>query len=443
MNIAVIGAGYVGLTISAWLADRGHRVVCVEIDRERMATIQQGRIPFYEPGLSHLVASGMRNGTLSVTDAFAAAVNQASLIFIAVGTPSRDDGEADLTALDEVIQALTSIPLDDKILAIKSTVTVGTTDRVGAVLAGGRGQARVAYTPEFMSQGSALADVLHPHRIIIGTRCQAVVKVLLSLYQPLPCPILVTDPPTAEMIKSASNAFLATRVSFINQIAMICEQVGVDVATTAVGMGLDPRIGQHFLRAGIGFGGSCLPKDIRALVALARRHATPSTLLDAVLEVNVSVRRRFVDKVDAILNGIAGKTLAALGLAFKGRTSDIRESPAVEIVRHLLARGAVIRAFDPAAENAAARVAPGLVCCPDPYEAAEGADAIVILSDWPEFEALDWKRLGRQVRGAVVIDGRGLHVAAAVAEAGFTYIGPRAQASPHILRDPVPDAMGV
>jgi UDPglucose 6-dehydrogenase len=399
-------------------------VICVEKDRERLASIQRGRLPFYEPGLPELVAEEMRGGRLGLTNVMDMAARPAGIVFIAVGTPSDHDGTLDLSALDEAARALAGIPGKDRVIAIKSTVPVGTTDRLGRVLAEAGSQPRVACTPEFLSEGSAVSDFRHPHRIIIGTRQRQAAKVLTALYEPLRCPVLVTDPRTAEMIKYASNAFLATRVSFINQIGMLCEQVGGDVATVAAGMGLDPRIGPHFLKAGIGFGGSCLPKDTRALAVLAEQQGVPSALLDAVLRVNTAQRERFVAKVEAALGGVAGKTLACFGLSFKGGTSDVRESPALDIAKRLLEKDAVIRAFDPAAEEPAGRVLPELVCCPDAYEAAEGADGIVILADWPEFERLDWRRLKRQVRRAVVIDGRGLRIALAATYAGFVYSGP-------------------
>jgi len=424
MNIGVIGAGYVGLTLSACMADMGHRVVCIEKDRDRLAAIRRGGLPFYEPGLLDLVAAGTRSDLLSVTNAFDAAVRSASVVFVAVGTPPEENGDPDLSALEEAIQTLARLPHSGRVIAIKSTVPVGTTDRAGEAFAAMDNHAEVAYAPEFLSEGSAVSDFRHPHRVIIGTRHSRSAKLLTSLYQPLRCPILVTDPRTAEMIKYASNAFLATKVSFINQIAMVCEQVGGDIGTVATGMGLDPRIGPHFLKAGIGFGGSCLPKDTRALAALAGRHGVLSSLLDAVVAINSAQRGRFAAKIETALGGVSGKTLALLGLSFKGRTSDVRESPALEVAQHLLAKGAVVRAFDPAAEDPAARAVPGLVCCPDVYEAAQGADALVILTDWPEFERLDWRRLRQRVRRAVVFDGRGLRIAGPATYAGFAYTGP-------------------
>jgi UDPglucose 6-dehydrogenase len=244
------------------------------------------------------------------------------------------------------------------------------------------------------------------------------------LYQPLNCPILVTDPCTSEMAKYAANAFLATKISFINQIAELCASTGADVTTVATGMGLDPRIGPHFLKPGVGFGGSCLPKDTRALIALARQSALPSPLLDAVLEVNAARRGAYVETLRSALGGFAGKQVAVFGLAFKGGTSDTRESPAIDVVRSLVAEGVRVRAFDPAAQADAAQAAPGLTCCTDAYDAAAGADAIAVLTDWREFVALDWGRLRRLVRGPLVVDGRGLSIAKAAAAAGFVYVGP-------------------
>ncbi len=331
-----------------------------------------------------------RAGSWDATDQFEDAVGAAEVVFVAVGTPSRHTGEPDLSAIDEVTAALRRAPRADRVVGIKSTVPVGTTDRVAEALRG-HGPARVAHTPEFLAEGSAVADFLHPYRVLIGTRSESAGRVLSSLYQPLNCPILVTDPCTSEMAKYAANAFLATKVSFINQIAELCARTGADVTAVATGMGLDPRIGPHFLKPGVGFGGSCLPKDTRALIALARQSALPSPLLDAVLEVNAARRSAYVEILRSALGGFADKQVAVFGLAFKGGTSDIRESPAIDIVRSLIAEGVRVRAFDPAAHVEAARAVPGLACCEDAYHAAEGTDAIAVLTDWRGFGA----RLGQ------------------------------------------------
>jgi len=429
MQIAVIGAGYVGLTISACWARMGHQVMCVESDPNRLSTIQQGKVPFFEPELQDLVAEGVARGSLCATDAFGDAVGSANVVFIAVGTPSRPTGEPDLSAINAVTDALRRAPRADRVVGIKSTVPVGTTDRIADALRG-TGPAHVAHTPEFLAEGTAVSDFFHPYRVIIGTRSKRAGCVLSSLYQPLGCPILVTDPCTSEMTKYASNTFLATKVSFINQIAALCERTGADVATVASGMGLDPRIGPYFFKAGVGFGGSCLPKDTRALIALAVQCGLSPALFDTVLRINEAQRDAFVEKVRSALGELSGKRVAVFGLAFKGGTSDVRESPAVDITGRLVAEGAAVRAFDPAAEDAAASVVPGLVCCPDPYEAAEGADAIAILTDWQEFAALDWGRLRRLVRQPLVLDGRGgLSIAKAAAAAGFVYTRPGAAAA--------------
>lgn len=424
MKVTVIGAGYVGLTVGACLADLGHTVVCAEKDRARLARLREGTVPFYEPQLPEIVRRGLGGGRLTFSGVGEDAADQSQVIFIAVGTPPSADGQPDVSAVDEAVRVIAPHLDDGQVLVLKSTVPVGTTDRIEAVLRHDTGAHRaVACNPEFLREGSAVADFFHPSRVIVGTHSRAAAEVLTALHQPLECPILVTAPRTAEMIKYASNAFLATKVSFINEIAAICEQVEADAATVAAGMGSDPRIGPHFLRAGIGFGGSCLPKDVRALAALAREHRVTPSLLEAVLRVNDAQRQQFMEKVEAALGGIAGKTLAVLGLAFKGGTSDVRESPALDIAGRLLAGGAVVRAFDPAAEEGAAETLPALICCPDAYEAAEGADAILILTDWPDFESLDWKRLRKRVRTPVVLDGRGLRVAASAIDEGFAYIG--------------------
>ncbi len=425
MDIAVIGAGYVGLTTSACLAKLGHHVICVERDKERLVDIQQGRLPFYEPDLADLVSSGVREGRLELIDTLGDAVDPTSLVFVAVGTPSTDSGEADLSDLNDVVTALAhAATYTNRVIAIKSTVPVGTTDAVRAVIAAGSSRAEVVFNPEFLREGSAISDFFHPYRVIVGAHSRAPVEILASLYEPVGAQMLVTTPRTAEMIKYASNAFLATKVSFINQIAAICQEVGADTSAVAAGMGADPRISPHYLRAGIGFGGSCLPKDLRALAALARRHGVSPSLLEAVLHINEAQRSEFITKVERVLGDIAGKTFAIFGLAFKGGTSDIRESPAIDIARRLVAKGAVVRAFDPAAKGPAAYMLPTLVAARDAYEAAEGADAILILTDWAEFERLDWRRLRQLVRGPMLFDGRGLDLGAAPTQEGFTYIGP-------------------
>ncbi len=425
MDIVVIGAGYVGLTTSACLAKLGHHVTCIEKDKERLVSIQQGRLPFFEPDLADLVSRGVREGRLELIDNLDTVVGPAGLVFIAVGTPSTDSGEADLSDLYDVVTAFAhAATYTNRVIAIKSTVPVGTTDAVRAVIAAGSSRAEVVFNPEFLREGSAISDFFHPYRVIVGAHSTAPVEILASLYEPMRAQILATTPRTAEMIKYASNAFLATKVSFINQIAAICEEVGADIGAVAAGMGADPRISPHNLRAGIGFGGSCLPKDLRALVALARRHGVSPSLLDAVLHINEAQRSEFITKVERVLGDITGKTFAIFGLAFKGGTSDIRESPAIDIARRLVAKGATVRAFDPAANGRAAYMLPTLVVARDAYEAAEGADAILILTDWAEFERLDWRRLRQQVRGPVLFDGRGLDLGAAPTQEGFAYIGP-------------------
>lgn len=419
MEICVVGAGYVGLTVAACLAKMGHRVTCVEKDPQRLRACREGRVPFHEPDLGELVREGMAQAALDFVDALDGAARAARVVFCAVGTPSGRNGEADLSALEEVVDTLAGIPSGNRVIAIKSTVPVGTTDRVARRLGG-----CVASNPEFLREGSAVADFFHPYRVVIGTRSQVAADVLESLYAPLGAPVLRTDPPTAEMIKYASNAFLAMKVSFINEVAQICEHVGADVRTVAEGMGLDPRIGPHYLRAGVGFGGSCLPKDVRALIEAAREYLVEPVLLEAVLRVNEAQRRRFVDRVEAILGGLTGRTVAALGLSFKAGTDDVRESPALAIVERLLARGAAVRAYDPVAQEAARTRLPSLMCVPDPYEATDGADAVLILTDWPQFRELDWHRIRRRVCHPVVVDGRGLGIAQHLIAAGFQVFEP-------------------
>ncbi|HLY24658.1 MAG TPA: UDP-glucose/GDP-mannose dehydrogenase family protein [bacterium] len=431
MRIVVIGAGYVGLAIAGGFAKLAHHVTLIERDRARVDMIRRGQVPFHEPEMPALLAAGLRSGMLRVAETGVSAAADADIVFVAVGTPAGPDGDPDLSAVDDVVGDLARLPRLG-VVALKSTIPVGTTARVQTAL-GARGRcAGIAYTPEFLSEGTAVADFFHPHRVIIGTASQKAAKLLSALYQPFHCPILVTDAATAEMTKYAANAFLATRISFINEIAMFCERTGADVSAVAAGLGLDPRVGPHFLRAGIGFGGSCLPKDICALRARARRDGIAPTLLDAVWEVNDAVRRAFVEKVAAVLAGLAGRTVAALGLAFKGGTSDLRESPALDIVARLAARGAAVRAYDPAAGPWAAGLVPGLLCYGGPYEAARGADAVLLLTDSAEFARLDWSRLRRQMRRPLALDGRGLGLASAAESDGFSYVGP-GQSAPFLV----------
>lgn len=421
MDVGVVGAGYVGLTVSACLAKLGHRVTCVEREPQRLAALRRCTVPFYEPGLVDLLARHI-GGNVYLSDDLGA-VTGCRIVFAAVGTPPKSDGEPDLSALDDVIGGLLNLRFNG-ILTLKSTVPVGTTERVERTLIRDGLAAQVACNPEFLREGTALNDFFHPARILIGSHSDAAVETLRTLYADLNCPVMVTDPRTAEMVKYASNAFLATKVSFINEVAVICEEAGVDVQAVAEGMGLDPRIGPHFLNAGIGFGGSCLPKDLRALVAAARAHGIHPALLETVLEVNALQPERFVARVEGALGGLVGRTVAVLGLAFKSGTSDVRESPALAVVCRLLAAGAVVQAYDPAAEEEAMRQVPTLACCPTPYEAVRNADAVLILTDWQEFETLDWGRLRGLATGNLVVDGRGLDGARRATDQGLVYVGP-------------------
>ncbi len=423
MEICVVGAGHVGLTLAACLARMGHRVVCVEKDPGRLEAVRNGRCPFYEPGLPELLQEGVREGRLQFTGELREAAEGAEVVFCAVGTPPGRNGEADLSALEEVVDRLGELRGGGRIVAIKSTVPVGTTDRVARRLDGSLGF-HVACTPEFLREGNAVEDFFHPHRTVIGTRSSFAARRLRALFEPLGAPVLLTDPPTAEMIKYASNAFLATKISFINEVAAVCEHVGADLRTVTEGIGLDPRIGPHYLKAGIGFGGSCLPKDVRALVELAREYLVEPVLLEAVLRVNEAQRRRFVDRVEVLLGGLSGKTVAVLGLSFKAGTDDVRESPALAVAERLLARGATVRAHDPVATEAARRKLPSLACFPDPYEAVRGADAVLLLTDWPQYRDLDWHEIRRRVRRPVVVDGRGMGLAQRLLAEGFSVLEP-------------------
>ena len=437
MRVAVIGTGYVGLVSGACFSEFGVEVVCVDTDVAKIERLQRGEMPIYEPGLEGLVAGNRAAGRLVFTTNLEAAVRGADAVFIAVGTPSRrGDGHADLShvfaAAEEIGRALAEHASErdghETVVVTKSTVPVGTGRAVAAILARvcPRGGFAVASNPEFLREGSAIEDFMRPDRVVIGADSERARTVMRQLYRPLSLierPIVFTDIETAELIKYAANAFLATKITFINEIADLCERVGADVQDVARGIGLDGRIGRKFLHVGPGFGGSCFPKDCRALVRTAREAEAPLSIVETVVGVNDARKARMADKIIAACGGsVAGKSLAVLGLTFKPNTDDMRDAPSLAILPRLLAAGAAIRAFDPEGIAEARKLLPDLVYCRDAYEAMEGADGLILLTEWNEFRALDLARVGRLLACPLVVDLRNIYGPPEMAAAGLTYV---------------------
>ena len=429
MRITVIGTGYVGLVSGACFSEFGVSVVCVDKEEAKIARLQRGEMPIYEPGLESLVAANVAAGRLSFTTELKPAIAGADAVFIAVGTPSRrGDGHADLSyvfaAAEEIGGALT----DYTVVVTKSTVPVGTGRQVAAVLRRvcPGGQFDVASNPEFLREGSAIEDFMRPDRVVIGADSERAQAVMRQLYRPLyliETPMLFTDIETAELIKYAANAFLATKITFINEIADLCERVGGDVQDVAKGIGLDGRIGRKFLHAGPGFGGSCFPKDCRALVRTAHEAEAPLSIIETVVQANEARKRRMADKIIAACGGtLAGKTIAVLGLTFKPNTDDMRDAPSLEVLPRLAAAGAVIRAFDPEGMAEARKLMPNLTYCNDAYETMVGAEALVLLTEWNEFRALDLVRVGQLLVNPLVIDLRNIYQPLEMAAAGLCYV---------------------
>ena len=422
------GGGYVGLGYAVALAELGHQVVGLDIDADRVARLNDGDSPIYEAGLPEMLRRTLDAGRLRFTTDYGDAVPGSDLVFLCTGTPSLSDGEADLR---QVRAAAASIgahlqPGTATVIVNKSTMPVGTAELVAGIVAEhapADADFAVVSNPEFLREGRVLHDILHPDRVVLGGDNVDALATVNDLYEPLGAPILQTDHRSAELIKYAANAFLATKISFINDIARLCERLGADVTVVAKGIGADERIGPRFLHAGIGFGGSCFPKDVGALTRMAEGAGLHPGLLRSVLEINREARRRFVARADEMLGGLDGREIAVWGLSFKEGTDDLRDSPAVEVVKLLVERGALVRAHDPAAlANAAARL-PGIVLRDDPYEAAAGADAVALCTPWSEYGAIDFARLNHVMRGDVFLDGRNMLDPAKVEAAGLRYVG--------------------
>ena len=426
MRIAMIGTGYVGLVSGVCFSDFGHDVICVDKDPEKIAMLERGEVPIYEPGLDELMAKNVKNGRLTFTQDLKAAVAGADAVFIAVGTPTRrGDGHADLTyvyaAAEEIANAITGYT----VVVTKSTVPLGTNRQVKQVIRKANPEAEfdVASNPEFLREGAAIDDFMRPDRVVVGVQSDRAKDVMDGIYRPLSLrdfPVIYTDLESAEMIKYAANAFLATKITFINEIAALCERTGADVKQVAKGMGMDGRIGNKFLHAGPGYGGSCFPKDTSALARMGQEHAVPMQITETVIKVNDEIKRRMIDKVMDLCDGnVNGKVIAILGVTFKPNTDDMRDAPALTIVPALVGGGAKVRVVDPQGHREAEEMLPGVHWVDDAYKAANNADVIVLLTEWNEFRALDLKKLAKKMTTPRMADLRNIYSAKDAKRAGF------------------------
>ena len=427
MDIAVIGTGYVGLVTGAGLSDFGNDVICVDVDVKKIDALKNGVIPIYEPGLDKLVSKNVSEGRLRFSTDLEEAIRSARAIFIAVGTPPKADGSADLRYVEEVAHTIATHMNGPKLVITKSTVPIGTGRMIEKIIdSHGTGhQASIVSNPEFLREGSAIEDFMKPDRVVIGASDPEAAEMMKEIYAPLhylEIPFVVTNVESSELIKYASNGFLAVKITFINEIAVVCEKVGANVQDVAIGMGLDSRIGPKFLQAGPGFGGSCFPKDTSAMADISRRQGYDFQIMDAVLRVNDAVKLRMIDKIVAALDGeVSGKTIAILGLAFKPETDDMRDSPTIPIIKGLQERGAKIRAYDPQAMENAKNIFTGIDYCADAYTTAEGADLLVLATEWNEFRALNFDRIRKALREPVIVDLRNVYEPQRMAALGFHY----------------------
>jgi len=424
MKIGIIGSGYVGLVTGACFAHLGHEVICVDNDEKKLSALKKGKTPFYEPGLEEMVAENVEQKRLSFSPSVAYAATHCDVLFICVNTPPKENGEADLSFVENVSQEIARNLKSYRLIVEKSTVPVQTGEWVFKTIQENCRKGAsfdVASNPEFLREGSAINDFLKPDRVVIGVSSARAQKILKRLYEPLKAPIVVTDIKSAEIIKHASNSFLAAKISFINVVARICEAVGADVDQVAKGMGMDPRIGPSFLKAGIGFGGFCFPKDLSAFMRMSEKLGYPFELLREVLNINESQKQYFVQKIENTLWNLRDKRLGVLGLSFKGNTDDMRFAPSIDIIRALQREGVAIRAYDPKAMAKARGLFKKVIFAKNAYEACRGADALVILTDWAEFTNLDLKKIKRLLRHPVVFDGRNLFNPADMKKLGIRY----------------------
>lgn len=427
MHIGVIGTGYVGLVTGACFAEFGVFVTCVDKDTKKIKSLKDGHVPFYEPGLEELVQRNIKEGRLAFSTDIADAVRSSLVIFIAVGTPPRGDGSADLRYIEEVAKEIASNLDGYKVIVTKSTVPVGTGDRIRKIVSKNLKEQvdfDIVSNPEFLREGSAIEDFMRPNRVIIGANSQQAVAIMSDLYKPLyliETPFVITNIKTAELIKYASNSFLAAKISFINEIANLCEKVGADVHMVAKGIGLDQRIGPKFLHPGPGYGGSCLPKDTRALLKMAEEQGVELSIVDAAVKANERQWESMIKKIRDAIGALKNKTIAILGLSFKPNTDDIREAPSLNIIKKLLKEGAKIRAYDPVSMKSANSILPDITYCKDPYEAVNGANALVIVTEWNQFRNLELDRLKRLLKEPYFFDLRNIYEPQKLKAKGFKY----------------------
>ncbi|MFC1733980.1 UDP-glucose dehydrogenase family protein [candidate division KSB1 bacterium] len=428
MKITIIGTGYVGSVTGACLADLGNDVTCLDVDREKIERFSKGDIPIYEPGLSDLVKRNVREKRLSFTTDAKKAIQGSDVIFIAVGTPSDDEGSVDMKYVESAAAEIGRHMNGYKVIVDKSTVPVGTADKVGEIIKKNQKEKHdftLVSNPEFLREGTAIRDFMVPDRIVIGVDNGKAKDIMLRIYKGIERtgkPILFTDVKTSEMIKYASNAMLATRISFMNELARLCEATGADIKKVAIGMGLDSRIGPRFLQAGIGYGGSCFPKDVRGLIASGKEHGFDMKVIEAVDKVNEEQKKWILPKIEKELGDLKGKKIAVWGLAFKPKTDDMREAPAVTIITELQKKGAKICAFDPEAEHTAKKMLKNIEYAKDPYDAVKGCDALVIATEWNEFRNLDLKKVKSLMKSPIVFDGRNIYDPKDMGSLGFVYI---------------------
>jgi UDPglucose 6-dehydrogenase len=429
MHIAVIGSGYVGLVTGACFAEFGVDVACVDVDAAKIAQLSRGESPIYEPGLEQLLQKNLQAGRLRFTTDLKSAVEPASVVFLAVGTPPKEDGSADLCFVENAAKGVAAHIDSYKVIVMKSTVPVGTGKRLTELISKNlttSARFSVVSNPEFLREGAAISDFMRPDRIVIGTDDEEAKEIMRELYRPLyliETPFVITSVKGAELIKYAANAFLATKISFINEIANLCEKVGCDVHEVARAIGMDRRIGTKFLHPGPGFGGSCFPKDTRALAAIGREFESPTKIVDTVVEVNDHQRRAMLPKIEKLVGSLSGKRVAVFGLSFKPETDDMREAPAIDVVQGLIAAGAEVIAYDPVARAEAEKVLPKIEYAEDEYAAATGADALVFVTEWNQFRALDMERIHGLMRTPNVADLRNIYEPADMRELGFRYVG--------------------
>jgi len=426
MNISIIGSGYVGLVTGACFAELGNKVICVDCDVKKISHLKKGIVPIYEPGLEELIKLNLKNKRLKFTSSISTAVKASEVIFIAVGTPALENGEADLTGIENVARSIAQNMDGYRLIVEKSTVPVETCAWLKKTIATYIKKSLkfdVVSNPEFLREGPAINDFTHPDRIVLGVESAKAKQIMANLYKPLNRPILITNIKSAELIKHASNAFLATKISFINAIACICDKVGADVLEVAQGMGLDNRIGRYFLHAGIGYGGSCFPKDLEAFINIAEKLGYDFAILKAVKKTNEEQKKFILQKIKDELWIIKDKTIAVAGLAFKPNTDDLRNAPSIDLIRALIQEGAKVKVYDPKAMNKARECLSNVVFCNNLYEAAKAADCLVVATEWNEFKELDFVKLKKMLKRPLLIDGRNIYDPKLLKKLGFTYVG--------------------